>query len=373
MSKETLSDTNTMPDSINSNSDNDIVITSMGAITAVGANVKQTAATIKAGIAPFAEHAYYECTPGDPEWDEGLPAYVAAVPSINPYLATIDRFTQLTISALDEVFVNSELKRSALKKMGLLVALPPMDTSTDKLPLNQQWLIDILGCTGLAGLKHARVARNANIGMFSLIDEAMGLLQSGQLEQCIVGGVDSYLLESRMAYYDQKWRIKSSRNVDGFIPGEASVMLMLESRAHAIARGATPLSVVGGVGFGIEVNDFHSKRASSGVGLTEAVKAVLNSHLDTVKIHTLCCDLNGESYYSQEVGLVHTRLGEKLSSITGISHPADCCGDVGAAFGGLLILDAVENKFTQKHSGTWALLCTANDDDRRSALLIRSA
>ncbi len=352
---------------------NDIVITAMGAVTAVGGNVEQTVTAINAGITPFEEHAYYECTPDDPEWDEDLPAYVAAAPFIEPFLNNIDRFTQLAIPALTEVFANSLIKRSSLPETGLFVALPVIDKSILDLPLNEQWLTELRRQTGLVSLINTQVTRNGSVGVFSLINEAIDLLQSGQLNQCIVGGVDSYLLESRMKHFDQLWRVKSTRNVDGFIPGEASIMLMLETKEHAASRGADVLAKVGGVGFGVEPNNFNSERASSGQGLTQAIKAALESSSANEEINTIACDLNGESYYSQELGLIQTRLGIRLNSVTEISHPADCCGSVGAASGALLIAVAISDLLQQKDKSKNILLSTANDDGRRSALIVKSA
>lgn len=355
---------------VNREENNSIVITAMAAVTAVGGNVEQSTAAINAGITPFVEHCYYECTPDDPEWDEDLPAYVAAVPFIEFHIDNHERFSQLIIPALKELFAQSNIKRQELAATGLLVALPAPDSGVQKLPIDDQWLAKILRQMGLVGLKNARTNRDAHVGVFTLVNEAMALLQSGQLEQCIVGGVDSYLLQSRMAHFDKLWRLKSSRNVDGFIPGEAATMLMLETQEHALARGAEVLASIDGVGFGVEPNNYDSEKASSGKGLTDAIRATLIDVSSNTNIGVIGCDFNGESYASQELGLISTRLGDRFDANTEISHPADCCGDVGAASGGLLMVSAVE-RIRQSDTEN-ILLTTANDDGRRSALLIKS-
>ena len=346
-----------------------VVITAMGAVTAVGGNVEQTNAAINAGITPFVEHTYYKCIPEDPEWDEGLPAYVAAVPFIGFDVDGHQRFDQLIIPALIELFGKSKMKRQALANTGLLVALPAPEKPLQPLALNDQWLAGVGRHTGLTGLKNTQINGDAHIGVFKLVNDAVALLQRGQLQQCIVGGVDSYLSPLKMAHYDQLWRLKSSRNVDGFIPGEAAIMLMLETEEHAIARGANILAKITGVGFGVEVNDFNSQRASSGKGLSDAIRSALGVDSSNDNIDVIGCDLNGESYASQELGLISTRLANKFSANTEVSHPADCCGDVGAAAGGLLILNAVK-RIEQSQTNNM-LLTTANDDGRRSALIIQ--
>ena len=50
-----------------------VVITAMGAITPVGLGAEASCAAIQAGVSRVTEHAFYQCTPDDPEWDEDLP------------------------------------------------------------------------------------------------------------------------------------------------------------------------------------------------------------------------------------------------------------------------------------------------------------
>lgn len=357
-----------MSDSTNNASS--IVITAIGAVAAIGGSAEQCAASIKAGITPFAEHGTYLCEPEDPEWDEDLPAYVAAAPFIDLSIDNIERFGELALPALKEVFSESQLKRASLKDTGLFISLPDKESSLSSATLNQDWLASLLKRTGLVGLAGAHVAALGKVGVFSLIHEATKHLQSGKIKQCIVGGVDSYLLPERMKFYDQLWRLKSSRNVDGFIPGEASIMINLETRENAESRGVEILAEINGLGFGVEKNNFFSEKSSTGEGLTEAIRSALkNDQNRDIKI--IESDLSGESYYSQELGLVHTRLGQTLNSIEQVSHPADCCGEVGAAAGGLLILDVLKNKFGEEKSQE-VILTTANDDGRRSVLLLKS-
>ena len=68
-----------------------VVITSMGALTPVGSTAEKSCAAIRAGITRISEHAYYECTPHDPEWDEDLPLFSSSVPAIDPFLDGFDR------------------------------------------------------------------------------------------------------------------------------------------------------------------------------------------------------------------------------------------------------------------------------------------
>lgn len=349
---------------------NNIVITATSGVTAVGADIQQTCAAVNAGITPFVEHAYITCTPSDPEWDEKLPTYVAAVPFINPVLDTSERLTQLAIPAITEVFSKSKLKRASLAKTGLFLALPLADKSTESLALDERWLNDLKRQTGLSGLAAFKLSNSGNVGVFSLINKAIGLLNSGQLEQCIIGGVDSYLFAERIAYFDQQWRIKSARNVDGFIPGEGAAMLMIETKANASKRGVKSLAQLSGIGEGSEEKHFLSQLSSNGQGLASAINgAVLNNGLARA-VSSIHCDFNGESYYAQEWGLMQVRLASIFNDVKAFNHPADCYGNVGAVSGALLLASAVEDIQQASDVSNNILVATANDNGQRSAILV---
>jgi 3-oxoacyl-[acyl-carrier-protein] synthase-1 len=347
-----------------------IVITATSGVTAVGANIQQTCAAINAGITPFVEHAYITCTPSDPEWDEDLPTYVATAPFINPFLNTSERLTLLAIPAITDIFTQSKLKRTALASTGLFLALPLADNGTKDLVLDERWLNDVKRQTGLGGLACFKLSNTGNIGVFSLINTAIGLLNSGELEQCIIGGVDSYLIAERMAYFDQQYRVNSVRNVDGFIPGEAAGMLLLETKANANKRGVKALAQISGVGEGSEEKHFNSQLSSNGEGLTTAITNAVLSNGVMQTVTSIYCDFNGESYYAQEWGLMHVRLASLFNSVRAFNHPADCYGNVGAASGGLLLANAVEHIQQSGAVSQNILVATANDNNQRSTILL---
>jgi len=347
-----------------------IVITATSAVTAVGANTLQTCAAIKARITPFVEHAYITCTPDDPEWDDSLPTYVATVPFISPVLNTIERFTQLAIPALTELFANSKLKRVDLGKTVLLIALPLVDKSVQHLALNDSWIANLQKETGLGGLSQIRIVRSGHVGVFSLMNEAIELLNHGDVEQCIIGGVDSYLLEERIAHLDLHWRVKSERNVDGFIPGEAAAMLLLERHSNGLSRGVKSKATIVSMGTGNEINSFHSQLTSTGVGLGDAIKTALSEAVQAKPIDAIYCDFNGESYFAHEWGLMRNRLAQVFNQAKTFNHPAECYGDVGAATGALLVVNAIESMNAPKENINTTLLATVNDDGLHRTLLL---
>jgi 3-oxoacyl-[acyl-carrier-protein] synthase-1 len=344
-----------------------IVVTAVGAISPLGINSEQTCAALRAGITPVNEHELYECTPLDPEWDESLPMYITYVPTIDQSIEGTERFIQLAIPALAEVFAKAKLQRQSLAKTGLLLALPPVDAGTLPLGLDKHFLPLLRKRTGLGSVKLADAYLRGETGVFTAIETASRLLQSGELEYCVVGGVDSYLMDSRLSLLDKNWRLKSLRNRDGFIPGEAAIMLMLETEDHARSRGATPLAIIHGIGRGQEPETLTSEKSSSGQGLANAIRGALPPDQAVKSVY---CDLNGESYYAFEWGLMLSRLGQTFAGLKKLHHPADCIGDVGAAVGGLLVMHAIDEFQKQPQSPRETLVWTAADNGERMALLL---
>lgn len=346
---------------------NDIVITALGALTPVGANAEQSCAAIEAGINRIGEHAYYECTPDDPEWDEPLPLYVSDVPVIDPFTDGVERLLQLALPALTELMGGAKLRRSDLENCGLMLALPQADKAITALNLTADFVPELCKRTGLTTLKLWKTSQIGTTGVFTLLQSASQKLQAGDIEYCIVGGVDSWLLEERLDEYDAAWRLRSERNVDGFIPGEAAVMLMLETAHHARARGAPVLARIGGSGEGMEPETIQSQKHSTGDGLTQAIESALQTSAANQGFDSVYCSLNGESYYAFEWGVIMARLHATLEHMKNLVHPADCVGDVGAATGALLLACAA-SAYKNKTTTTPSLLWTASDAGHRMAL-----
>lgn len=347
-----------------------IVITALGALTPVGANAEQSNAAIAAGMVRVNEHAYYECAPEDPEWDDTLPLYVSDVPLLDPFTDGSDRLLELAIPALTEVVGKAKFTRRQLERCGFMLALPQADKAIHPLNLPAQFIPELCRRTGLTTFNLWKTTQAGHTGVFTLLPSAIQKLNDGQLDACIVGGVDSHLLEERLNLLDNTWRLRSDRTVDGFIPGEAAAFVLLETAAHASARGAPILARLGDLGEGREPETLTSTKQSTGQGLAQAIEQALRPSA-TPTVETVYASLNGESYYAFEWGIVLTRLHETLQTMKTLIHPADCVGDVGAATGALLLACAASTLQQQPASAPRSLLWTASDTDHRMALTLQ--
>lgn len=336
-------------------------LTGVAARTAVGGNVEQTAASIRAGIARLGAHASYQATSRDPEWEPQEPLTVAAAPGINPALRGAERLHALLIPVLTDLVESASLLRRNFAECALLLALPARDEAVASWRLAETFAPEVTRRTGLV-FKTSRQSLSGHAAVFELLAEASALLASGEVQTCLVAGVDSYLSPDRIALLDESYRLKSPRNVDGFCPGEAAAALLLDgprSRRQGLSR-----ATLTGLGLGLEPEPMQSEKVSTGAGLVDALRAALPAEGAP---DLLLCDLNGESYRAFEWGVAQARLGERLSSLRQTVLPARSVGDVGAATGALLIATAVEALQRGWAPGGEALLFTSSEESLRGA------
>ncbi|MDH5180269.1 MAG: hypothetical protein OEZ39_08120 [Gammaproteobacteria bacterium] len=355
-----------------SGSTEEIAITALGVISPVGANAEMTCACIRAGLMHITRHEHYECLPMETEQDEPLPLFASFVPTLEPYLDGPERLYQLCIPALSDLFNNGRFNQLDTNRGGLFLALPQLDDVVREWHLEADFISELCQRMGLPGFRASKIDQTGRAGVFSLIAEAGKLLTGGELDYCIVGGVDSWLVDQRLGLMDEAWRIKSDRNVDGFIPGEAAAMLLLETVDHARQRGIPVLSCIGAIGSGTEPETINSNTESSGEGLATAISTILEMQTENRSFDAVYCDLNGESYSAFEWGLMLSRLGDSFADIKQLIHPAENCGDIGAASGGLLLACASKAFEKGYNQGNAALLWTASDGGQRMALTLHS-
>ncbi|AUX43426.1 3-oxoacyl-ACP synthase [Sorangium cellulosum] len=349
-----------------------LAITGLGVATSVGLGAAQTAASVRAGLANLHEHTFFLPTTRDPGWDDDEPLLCGAVPGVDPFLSGPSRLVELAALALQDLVSTSGLRRRDLASAALLVALPGLDDAVRAWGLDALFVPDLLRRAGLAPFPTTRVLHAGQTGMLELAGVAASLLQARTVELCLVLGVDSYLSRDRLDLLDGAYRLRTTRNVDGFLPGEGASVLALEPRSRAEARGAEVLVSLEALGFGDEPRPIGGDRQSSGAGLREALRAVLGADAGGEAAAGgaapwVFCDLNGESYRCFEWGLMMARFGERLASVRRLVHPADCFGDIGAATAGALLACVAAASRRGYATAREATLFCASDGGRRAA------
>ncbi|WP_224360791.1 hypothetical protein [Hyalangium versicolor] len=344
-----------------------LAITGLGMVSAVGWDVVGSCAAIRAGINRFKElDTFASRAPheeGEPEPLVGSRVFAERGP---------DWAVRLLTLAIEDLIRNTRLGRKELARIRLVVSLPEPTLSPAHAALHKTLLPTLAAKTGLP-TSASVVGHGGNAGMLRCVQDALTAVTRPKWEACIVAGVDSRLFSEELARLDRAGRLKSSRNRDGFIPGESATAVLLERPSDALKRGAEPIASVVAAATAAEKFSIGSGDQSTGEGLANAIRTACTAAGLPQGADWVICDLNGESYRFREWGLVRVRLTQELKGVSRLWHPADCLGDVGASTGGVLMA-VVGRSFQRRYApADRALLWAGNDDGQRTALVLARA
>lgn len=82
-------------------------------------------------------------------------------------------------------------------------------------------------------IKNMEVFYDGITGVATALEQAHRALLNGKYDQCIVGSIDSLLLQSKINQLLVEDEIKTADNTYGLVPGEASCFVLLETLANA--------------------------------------------------------------------------------------------------------------------------------------------
>ena len=355
-----------------------LCVTALEAVTPLGFDAEQTGAAIRARFNRFADHPFRMALVDDPETEDPEPLVISWLEEVAPAYEGGTRMLELAVPALKSLLAKSGLKRADLARGALFLSLPQADPGWEEAGPAGDITEELVRRVGLTALASAKAYRAGHTGFAACLAAAAKALAAGEAAFCLVGGVETYHSDQRLAALDQAWRLKTARAADGFIPGEGAVFLVLETAPAAAARGAAVLATVSCLGFGREPRPYGSDFLSSGQGLSQALQPAFSRPAASTASAAsaekpgrwILCDLNGESYRAAEWAVARTRASEKLDPIAALTHPADCLGDTGAASGGLLVAYALHAFGRGYAPAREALIWNASDDGARSAFLL---
>ncbi|MBI5082386.1 MAG: beta-ketoacyl-ACP synthase II [Chloroflexi bacterium] len=320
-----------------------VVITGIGTLSPLGLDVESTWQKIKSGTSGVAPITLFDAS-------EHETKFAAEVKGFDPEsilgrrdARRMDRFVQFAVVATQQALEDSKLKidDSNRDRVGILVGtgigginvvLSEVETYRVKGPRRvSPFLIPMMlpdTASGQIAINFG--ARGPNLAVSTAcatgtnaIGEACKMIQRGFAEAMITGGTESAVLPLMMAGFNamgalsrrnddpQRASRPFDKNRDGFVAGEGSAILILESEAHAKARGAKIYGEV--LGYGLTDDAFHiSAPAENGAGAAICMKNALAdaglepNQIDYLNAHGTSTQLNDKS----ETAAVKTVFGE---------------------------------------------------------------
>jgi 3-oxoacyl-[acyl-carrier-protein] synthase II len=280
-----------------------VVVTGLGAITPVGADVASTWESLLAGRSGVRQLT--------DDWAAELPARIAAWAAADPATLIdrvqsrrLDRCEQFAIVAAREAWAHAGSPEVDPERLGVVVSsgiggvastLSAYDTLKEKgWQRLSTYTVPMLMPNGAAGWiaieLGARAGVHTTVSACASGAEAIGygmdMIRSGRADVVLAGGTEAAIMQLNIAAF-AAMRALSTRNDeperasrpfdkgrDGFVLGEGAGMVILESEEHAAARGATVYAVAAGVGYSSDAHHI-AQPDPDGSGLKLVLRRVL--------------------------------------------------------------------------------------------------
>ncbi len=334
-----------------------IVITGMGALSSIGTSAPAVWQSMRQGVCGIGPLTTIELD----TLKGNIGAEIKVLPDIgleHRRLVTMDRFSHLAVLAADEAFKQSglSLSESELLRAGAIVGVgtfggisideayravwpegkkhPPIFTVPKAMPGAAAGQVSMhLGLKGVVfGVSSACSSSNHAIGT------AIDLLRAGRADVMLAGGSDAPMIFGVLKAWEAL-RVLSpepcrpfSANRAGLSIGEGAAMFVLETEAHAKARGAVILAELAGFGMTADATDI----VAPGVdGPARAMRVCLDDaglnaeDVDYINAHGTATKAN-DMIETQAIKLAFGAHANALSVSSTKSMHAHCMGASGA-------------------------------------------
>jgi 3-oxoacyl-[acyl-carrier-protein] synthase-1 len=257
------------------------------------------------------------------------------------------------------------------KSVPLMLALPEHHAAS---PLDPRMFIDALAKqTGKrCDPATSRATFEGRAGGLAALAAAAEIIKQTPDALVLVGGVDSYRDAIILERLDKQGRIHTSRNADGFIPGEAAAFLLVGGLPASKTAGKAPLAALTMPATGMETGHLYSKEPYLGEGLASTVRQLLEKHGGMEPIRDVYGTMNSEHYWTREWGTTLTRNNTAFAPAHQFHHPVQNYGDTGAASAPLLLMLAALNIQKAANAHSPALVYASSDFGSRAAALVFS-
>ncbi|MCL2583954.1 MAG: beta-ketoacyl-ACP synthase II [Streptosporangiales bacterium] len=288
---------------MSSNDQGSVVITGLGATTPLGGDVASTWSAMLAGtsgVRPITE-----------SWADDLPVKIAAPAAADPVeivgrvqARRMDRCEQLALVAAREAWADAGAPEVDPFRLGVAVTsgiggigstLAAYDALNDKgWKRISPYTVPMLMPNGSAGWISmelgARAGAHAMVSACASGAETIGygidMIRSGRADVVVAGGTEAAIMALNIGAF-AVMRAMSTRNDepekasrpwdkgrDGFVLGEGAGIVVLESEAHARARGARVYAVAAGAGYSADAHHI-SHPLPDGAGVKHAINSAI--------------------------------------------------------------------------------------------------
>src|SRR5215472_17385113 len=193
-----------------------VSILASGMVTAVGLNAPSSCAAIRCAIDNFSETRFID---KGGEWIIG-----SQVPFEQPWRG-LPKLVRMAAAAIRECLAHVDNVKPEMIPLLLCVAeneRPGRLTGVD-----DRLFTDIEAELGVRFHTRSGVIARGRVAGALALAVARRLIYEERLPLCLIAGADSYLIGATLAAYEQNDRLLTSKNSNGFIPGEAGAAVLV--------------------------------------------------------------------------------------------------------------------------------------------------
>jgi len=345
-------------------------IVGMGMRTAVGSSAQQTYASLRAGISGIRELNWAKDRNVDP-------VLGGAVDYLTDEMQGVARLFVMAAPAMQEAFrqvlSTDEMARSSRWAIFLLTGKwetnlkpPPLVSGT----FCEAHLAKLQRQTGLPVDARWSLGTGGQAEIYFALENAWNLIDSGQVDYVMVGGVDSLLQFEVLYDLDLRLRLKTAYQSEGFIPGEAAAFLVFRAYKATFEKGSGTATIAG-LGTALEKNTHDSDEPCFGEGLSKALRSTFRHHESVIaELDGVVCDLDGERYRAKEWALSYSRILGTCPGNPPLWCPAESIGNVGAALGPICLGWAAAALEKGYAPGPCLLIWGSSDQGQRGAVFM---
>jgi 3-oxoacyl-[acyl-carrier-protein] synthase-1 len=331
-----------------------LVLSSFGLITGVGLDAPSTCAAIRCAIDAFDETRFMDA---GGEWIMGC-----EVPLEQPWRGKT-KLIKMAAKALRETLEQSP--DIDPERTPLMLCLAESDRPGRIIDDDNAFFFDLCAELGVEFHPRSRVISQGHVSIGAALLQARKLIADDVARQVLVAATDSLLVAPTLASYEERDRLLTSQNSNGFIPGEAGAAMVV----RASGRSEGPGLMCTGIGSGVEHATVDSEEPLRADGLVTAFRAALaDAGCDMGDMDFRITDVAGEQYHFKEASLALSRTLRIRKEEFDIWHPADCIGEVGAAAGLVSLVVGAYAGEKDYSKGRGVLFHFGNDDGKRVAM-----
>ncbi|MER8482094.1 beta-ketoacyl synthase N-terminal-like domain-containing protein [Mesorhizobium sp. M1322] len=331
-----------------------------GAVTPAGLNARQTLAAIRASLSAYEQHILADPF-GQIQTVSRIPSHYSLRHTQNIWL------TSMAARAVGEALEKGGV---AAGVSALLLVAPeafrkhPAFAETPA----AEFLTGLQARLGESFHPTSRIVGGGAAACIGLLDQAADLLATQEVEQVLLGGVDSLVNDKDIARLSAANRLKAEDNAQGLVPGEGAAVVCLR---RAPSRNLPAQCAIHGVGVALEENSVLSENYSQGTALLAACRAAIDGKGPTESdINFIVSNDNGERYSAWEALIGRSRFYRTRRETLPMAYPAMTVGEIGAGAGALTLLIAADSFAKGYAPGRVAMCEAASEAGMRAAALV---